>query len=232
MRTAALELRHVTVSRDPAGPPVLRDLTVSVAAGERVALVGLNGSGKTTLLLSVVGLVPHEGELIVDGFRVSPASLATVRARIGFVFSAPEDQLLFPRVLDDIGFGLTRRGVAAAEATARATAAAGALGIGHLVDADVHRLSHGQRQRVALAGALVTGPSLLLLDEPSAALDPPGRAALAHLLRSQPAAVLVATHDLEFASRFCGRMLVLEGGRITWDGPFAARPIAPSGLTM
>lgn len=213
----ALELRDVTVRHEPEEPPAVAAVSFAVAPGERVALVGLNGSGKTTLLAAAVGLVPHDGEIRVAGERLTRRSAAALRERIGFLFNVPEDQLLFPRVLDDVSFGLRRRGVPADEAFRRAGDALEALGARHLADLPLHHLSHGQQQRVALAGALATDPSLLLLDEPSAGLDPPGRRALAALLRRLDAALLVATHDLEFARDLCTRFLMLERGRLVLD---------------
>jgi cobalt/nickel transport system ATP-binding protein len=214
----ALEFREVTVRYAVDATPVLADASFTVAPGERVALLGLNGSGKTTLLAAAVGLVPHDGEILLGGERLTRRSVSAARERIGFVFNVPEDQLLFPRVLDDVAFGLTRRGVPAADAAARAKRALSALGIEHLAGASLHHLSHGQKQRVALAGALVTEPALLLLDEPSAALDPPAKRALAAVLERLDAAMLIATHDLDFAARVCTRFLVLADGRVALDG--------------
>jgi len=158
--------------------------------------------------------VPHQGSIVVSGVRLAPATLAEVRRRVGFLFNVPEDQLLLPRVLDDVALALVRQGMSRAEATARAQTTLEALGIGQLGPAPLHHLSHGQKQRVALAGALVSTPPLLLLDEPSSALDPPGRRDLARLLAKQTAAMLVATHDLDFAAQLCSRFLTIEEGRI------------------
>ena len=141
----------------------------------------------------------------------------TVRDRIGFLFNVPEDQLLFPKVIDDVAFGLMRRGIPSSEAADKSLATLAALGVGHLAESSLHHLSHGQKQRVALAGAMVCEPPLLLLDEPSAALDPPGKRSLARLLQGQEAAMVVATHDLEFAAQLCTRFIMLEGGRIILD---------------
>jgi len=161
----ALEFRSVTVRYD-AGPATLRDVSFVVNRGERIALLGLNGFGKTNLLAAVVGLVPHDGEIFIDGTLLERRSLAAVRDRVGYVFNVPEEQLLLPRVLDDVAFGLTRRGVSATAANAKALQVLEALGIVQLAESPVHHLSHGQKQRVALAGSLVTEPRLLLLDEP------------------------------------------------------------------
>jgi cobalt/nickel transport system ATP-binding protein len=209
-------LRDVSV-RYGEDEPVLQDVSLSIAAGERVALVGLNGSGKTTLLMAAVGLATHAGEIEVCGIRLERRTLAEVRGRVGVLFNVPEDQLLFPRVIDDVAFGLVRRGLARDEAARRAGRSLASLGVGGLGESSLHRLSHGQKQRVALAGALVAEPPLLLLDEPSAGLDPPGKRRLARLLGSLEAAMLIATHDLEFARGLCNRFVLLEGGRVAVD---------------
>jgi cobalt/nickel transport system ATP-binding protein len=217
MTAPALVFSGVAVRYEPAGDSTLREITFSIAAGERVALVGLNGSGKTTLLMTAVGLVPHEGEVQVGGVTLSRRMLPAIRDRVGFLFNVPEDQLLFPKVIDDDAFSLLRRGLPPREATAKAGQALRSLGIAHLAEAPLHLLSHGQKQRVALAGALAADPPLLLLDEPSAGLDPPGKRTLAQLL-GLSAAMVVATHDLDFAKRLCSRFLMLEHGRIAFDG--------------
>ncbi len=214
MSEPALLMSHVSVCHEPAEPPALVDVSLAVAPGEKVALLGLNGSGKTTLLLASVGLLPHQGAIAVCGLPLSRETVGEIRRRVGFLFNVPEDQLLFPKVQDDVAFALTRQGVPAAEAGARAMSVLDALGIGQLAQSSLHHLSHGQKQRVALAGALVAAPPLLLLDEPSAALDPPAKRALARLLAAQSAAMLVATHDLDFAAQLCSRFLTIEEGRI------------------
>ena len=193
-----------------------------MTAGERVGLVGLNGSGKTTLLMAAAGLVPHEGRIAVNGAQLAPKTLAGIRDQIGFLFNVPEDQLLFPRVIDDVAFGLLRRGQPLPAAIEGATRVMETLGVAHLANRPLHHLSHGQKLRVALAGALVGEPSLLLFDEPSAGLDPLGNRALASALRGLEAAMVIATHDLDFAERLCTRFLLLDSGRIVSDGADAS----------
>jgi cobalt/nickel transport system ATP-binding protein len=213
-----LELAEVSVRYGSGAPAVLDGVTFSLAAGERAALVGLNGSGKTTLLMAAVGLVAHGGSVRVYGTPVTRETVAHVRRQTGFLFNVPEDQLLFPTALEDVAFALVQRGVGRERATERARAMLAELGVGALADLPLSRLSHGQKQRVALAGALVSAPPLVLLDEPSAGLDPPGKVALARLLAALDAAVLVATHDLDFAARLCSRFIVLDAGSIAYDG--------------
>ncbi|MBN1610935.1 MAG: ABC transporter ATP-binding protein [Polyangiaceae bacterium] len=196
----------------------MASVSFSVARRERIALLGLNGSGKTTLLMSAAGLLAHDGTILVDGVELTRHTLAEVRGKLGYLFNVPEDQLLFPRVIDDVAFGLLQKGISHSEATTQALEALGVLGIAHLAQLPPHHLSHGQSQRVALAGALITSPPLLLLDEPSAALDPPARRSLTRLLNGLTAAVVVATHDVPFARSVCTRFVVLEQGRVVFDG--------------
>jgi cobalt/nickel transport system ATP-binding protein len=214
----ALAFDNVSVRYEPGAAPVLADLTFSISSGERVALLGLNGSGKTTLLMATVGLVEHQGIISVCGIPVGRGTTAKAREKIGFLFNVPEDQLLFPLVIEDTAFGLLARGEERGEAYRRAASALDELGAGGLAGWPVHKLSHGQKLRVALAGALITRPPLLLLDEPSAGLDPPGKTALSQVLGGLDAAMLVASHDLEFAGRLCRRFIVIDGGRIVFDG--------------
>lgn len=214
MMPLALHFQDVTIRYEPETPAILRALDLQVAAGERVALLGLNGSGKTTLMKAAVGLLPHEGRIHVGGVRLERASLQAIRGRVGFLFNLPEDQLLFPDVLDDVAFGPRRKGLSLEDARNRAREVLAAVGAEALAEQEIHHLSHGQKQRVALAGALATEPGLLLLDEPSNALDPPGRQRLLALLTGLDAAMLIATHDLEFARACCHRAVMIREGQL------------------
>lgn len=215
----ALVLEEVSVRYRTDGPDVLTGVSLRIASKERVALLGLNGAGKTTVLHAAAGLVPFSGRVVVDGISLASGSAARVRDRIGFLFGTPEDQILFPRVLDDVAFSLERRGLSAEDARKGAMEILTALGIEAYASCSPHTLSQGQRQRVALAGALVARPPLLLLDEPSASLDPVGKEELALLLENHEGALLLATHDLPFARQVCRRFLFLDGGRIVGDTP-------------
>ena len=216
---ATLTLRDVSVRYRPDAPEVLRGVTFTLRPGERCALLGLNGSGKTTLLSAIAGLLPFSGDITVCGTALTRATERTVRDHLGLLFNSPDDQLLFPQVLDDVAFTLERRGVPGGEARQRALATLGELGIGGLAQSSHCRLSQGQRQRVALAGMLVASPPLLLMDEPTASLDPVGRDGLARMLAHQQAALLIATHDADFARSVAQRFLILEDGQITHDTP-------------
>lgn len=226
MTLPALEVFGLTVRYPEAAPDALHEVSLTLAPGERVALVGPNGSGKTTLLTALVGLVPFEGRAAVSGVPVERRHLAEARRRVGFLFSVADDQILFPTVIDDVLFGLRRLGLGRGEAEARARRALEDLGVGELAHASAHHLSLGQRKRVALAGTLVLEPALLLLDEPSGGLDPKGRRELAAALRDLGAAMLVATHDLELACRTCARALVLRDGELVEELPIDGPPAA------
>ncbi|GEM_PF-204999 len=213
----ALVYRDISVRYRAGEPEVVRNVSLCIGSRERVALLGLNGSGKTTLLCAAAGLLPFTGDIAVCGIPLSQATERAVRDKLGFLFGVPDDQILFPNVMEDVAFSLERRGVAREKARAKASEVMTLLGIGDLASFSPHHLSQGQRQRVALAGALVSAPPLLLLDEPSASLDPVGKEELAGLLDEQEAAMLVATHDLGFARRVCRRFVMLDAGAIIED---------------
>ncbi|MET0683953.1 MAG: ABC transporter ATP-binding protein [Solirubrobacteraceae bacterium] len=194
----------------------LDGLDLDVARGERVAVIGPNGAGKTTLMLHLNGLLHGTGELRVGG---QDARTADLRARVGLVFQDPDDQLFMPSVLEDVAFGPLNLGATPDEALMRARAALAAVRMGELGSRAPHQLSLGQRRRVAVAGVLAMEPELLVLDEPSASLDPRTRRELLELLDGLGQTMLVVTHDLPFAAQLCERAVVLSAGRIVADGP-------------
>ncbi len=204
-----LEFKSVTIRYPGNSRNTISDVSFHVHPDEKVALFGLNGSGKTTLLLAAVGLVPFTGSIFIDGIPVEKKNLQKARDRTGFLFNIPEDQILFPRVLDDVAYGLIRKGTPPKAAHEKAISVLAALGVSDIAECSPFQLSHGQRQRIALAGALVTNPVVLLLDEPTSGLDPLGRISLAEVLHVAISSILIATHDVEFASRTCSRFLVL-----------------------
>lgn len=213
----ALEFDSVSVTYEGDSRPSLQNITLRIASGERVALLGNNGSGKTTLLYAAAGLVPCTGTIRVGGELLGRSTRETIRTRLGFLFSNPEDQILLPRVLDDVAFALSRRGMPMSEQHDKAGAILRRLDVEALAERSPHQLSQGERLRVALAGALIGEPPLLLLDEPSENLDPPGKRRLASILVEAKAAMLLATHDLRFAARCCQRYVVLAEGAIVAD---------------
>lgn len=203
----------------PDGQPALHDVSFAVHAGEALGLIGSNGAGKSTLLLHLNGVYQaQQGQVRLQGERVTTANVAQVRRRVGMVFQDPEDQLFMPTVLDDVAFGPRNLGLSAPEINQRVTQALEAVGAAHLAPRAPYRLSGGEKRAVALAGVLAMRPDVLVLDEPSAALDPLARRKLIHWLRALPHTRLIASHDLDLVQDVCTRVLVLCEGRLIADG--------------
>ena len=210
-------LCHTYAGRDA---PALDQLSLSVAAGERVAVLGANGSGKTTLVLHLNGLLEAQvGDVVVGGLRVEPANLRELRRRVGLVFQDANDQLFSSTVRDDVAFGPANLGVRGDELGRTIEEALVSVGAEMLGDRTPHHLSAGERRRVALATVLAMRPGLLALDEPTSDLDPAGRRELAEVLGGIDATQLIVTHDLPFALACCPRAVIIDRGRMVADGP-------------
>ena len=206
----------------PGGETVLRDVSLSVESGDRVAILGPNGAGKSTLLLHLNGLLlPAAGQVTVDGVAVTDETLREIRRRIGFVFQDPDDQLFLPTLLEDVAFGPLNDGVPAAKAEAAAREVLGSLGLGGAAGRAAHHLSGGEKRLASLATVLVTRPGALVLDEPTAGLDARARRRIVDLLESRSETLVLATHDLEVAGALCTRALVLVDGRVAALGGVA-----------
>ena len=206
------------VYRYPNGQPALDGIDLHVEHGERIAVLGPNGAGKTTFVLHLNGLLRGEGELEVAGLRVDDDSLHELRARVGLVFQDPDDQLFMPTVREDVAFGPLNMGLPAADALAKAREALAAVRMEGAFERAPHQLSMGERRRVAIATVLAMGPQLLVLDEPSANLDPRARHDLLDVLERIDRTMLAVTHDLPFAAELCERAVILARGRIVADG--------------
>lgn len=204
-------------------PPALVDATFALAPGELVAVVGANGSGKSTLARLCDGLLlPSEGSVTVDGLGTSdPETLPRVRALVGMVFQDPDDQIVGTVVEEDCAFGPENLGVAADEIRCRVDDALAAVGLSGMERREPHLLSEGQKQRLAVAGALALRPRYLVLDEATAMLDPAGRRAVLsiaeRLARQDGHGVMVVSHDLAAVAR-ADRVLGLVSGRVVFDG--------------
>jgi cobalt transport protein ATP-binding subunit len=213
----------------PGGTPALQAVDLRVAHGERVALLGPNGAGKTTLMLHLNGLLRGSGDLEVAGIDVARGPLRDLRARVGLVFQDPDDQLFMPTVREDVAFGPLNEGLGRQEALRRVQEALAAVRMDHAAERAPHQLSMGERRRVAIATVLASRPSLLVLDEPSANLDPRARRELLEVLEAIDRTLLVATHDLPLAAELCERAVILARGRVVADGPTDAL-LADGGL--
>lgn len=215
----------------PGGPKALDAVTFDVPAGQSAALVGPNGAGKTTLFLCLSGVLPvRPGMLSLAG--LDPAEAAQRRrlpGRVGIVFQNSDDQLFQATVFDDVAFGPLNLGLPPDEVRARVREALERVGLTGAEQRVPFHLSGGEKRRVALAGVLAMRPEVLLLDEPSMYLDPRGRRELIGLVNGLPGTKVIASHDLEFILRTCGRVLLLDGGRLVADGP-APRTLADAAL--
>jgi cobalt/nickel transport system ATP-binding protein len=202
----------------------LRSVSLSIERPGWVALAGPSGAGKTTLLRLIAGLeVPTAGGLLRFGRPiVGRRAEERIDGRVALVFQDPEDQLFASTALDDLLWGLRWRGVTGLEATRRATAALEALGIGHVAGRPIHAMSFGERKRLALASALVSGADIILCDEPTMGLDPVAAAGLAAALedavRGRAVTVLWSTHDLAGLPRAVDRIVLLRDGAVVFNG--------------
>lgn len=206
--------------RYPDGREALHEISFELTHGEKAALVGANGAGKTTLLLHADGLLlPTAGQVVVGGIPITRRTLPTIRRTVGYLFQQPDDQLFMPTVEEDVAFGPANMGLDDAEIERRVAEALAAVGAAELRHRAPGRLSGGEKKRVAIATVLAMEPSILVLDEPTASLDPPARRQLLELIRTFRHTMLIATHDLELVRELCPRTLVLRRGALVADGP-------------
>ena len=217
-------MHHTLEVRDlrfkyPDGRVALDGVSLRIEPGEKVALVGPNGAGKSTLLLHLNGILRGEGEVRVCGLRLEDGTLGQVRAAVGLVFQDPDDQLFSPTVFEDVAFGPLYMGRSPEDVRARVERALGAVGMAGGEGRVPHHLSGGEKKRVAIATVLAMDPELLVLDEPTAGLDPRGRRGLIRLLDELPQTMLVSTHDIRMVAELFKRTIVLDGGRVVADAP-------------
>lgn len=217
----SIEIEKLSFSY-PDGHPALREVSLTIAPGEKVALVGPNGAGKSTLLLHLNGILTGEGRVTVCGLPVVKENFARVRAAVGLVFQNPDDQLFSPTVFDDVAYGPLYQGLPPAEVERRVTSALAAVGMSAYARRVSHHLSMGEKKRIAIATVLAMNPEVLVLDEPTAGLDPRARRGLIRLLGDLPMTMLVSTHDLAMVRELLPRTVILDEGRLAADGPTEA----------
>lgn len=221
----------------PDGRRALKQISLEIKAGEKVALVGPNGAGKSTLLLQINGLLRGQGQISVGDLELNTKNLPQIRALVGLVFQNPEDQLFSPTVFEDVAFGPQHMGLSPQQVEQRVIWALDQVGMSAYRERLSHHLSIGEQKRIAVATVLAMQPAILVLDEPSAGLDPRGRRGLINLLRELPQTMLVSTHDLRMVQELFERMLIMDEGQIVADGPTAdvladAALLAAHGLEM
>jgi cobalt transport protein ATP-binding subunit len=197
----------------------LQEIDLEIQSGEKVAAVGPNGAGKSTLLLHLNGILHGQGRVCVDGIEVDHKNTRAVRALVGLIFQDPDDQLFSTTVFEDVAFGPLHMGLGSDEVRERVTEALDAVGMTGHVERMPHHLSLGERKRVAIATVLAMQPQVLVLDEPSAGLDPRTRRHLIGVLHTLPQTMLIASHDMRLVWELCPRTVIMDGGRIVADGP-------------
>jgi cobalt/nickel transport system ATP-binding protein len=200
------------------GLAALRGVSFEMCEGEKVALVGPNGAGKSTLMLHLNGILSGQGDVTVGGSPLTRDNLPVIRSMVGLVFQNPDDQLFSPTVLEDVAFGPLHMGLPMAEIESRVKSALEAVRMSNFRDRLSHHLSVGEKKRIAIATVLSMEPQILVLDEPSAGLDPRARRTLINLLRELPITMLVSTHDMRLVEELFPRTIVMDEGQIVADG--------------
>lgn len=214
----AVEIKHLTFSYD-GGKEVLSDLQFSVGRAESVGLIGANGAGKSTLLKILVGLLTgYKGLVEVGGLSVEKKHLRQVRAKTGYVFQDSESQLFLSTVYEDVAFGPRNYGYRAEEVERRVIGALRQVHIESLQDRLIYKMSGGEKKLASIATILSLTPKIVLLDEPSVALDPRNRKNLIQVIREIESTKIIASHDLDMIRDTCERTIFLSEGRIVKDG--------------
>ncbi|MCE5251394.1 energy-coupling factor ABC transporter ATP-binding protein [bacterium] len=201
------------------GTVALSHVTLSIEAGESVGIIGHNGSGKSTLFMNIVGILGPDARITVDGIPVTKQNLREIRRKVGFVFNDPRDQLFMSKVIEDVAFGPLNTGLPRQDALKAAEHALGMVGLSGFDDRISYHLSGGEMQRAAIATVLAMSPEIIVMDEPSAGLDPRAKRELTAVLRNLTCTKLIASHDLEFICNCTERVVLLHNGSIAVDGP-------------
>ncbi len=197
----------------------LKEVCFRLEDGKKYALVGANGAGKSTLLSILCALeLPQSGMVVIDGMPLDKEHVQEVRNHVGMVFQNPDDQLFMPTVYDDIAFGLRNRGMAESEVSARVNSLLDRMGLAHVKDRPPYRLSGGEKRSVAIATALVLEPRTLLMDEPTAFMDPRARRNFLNQMQGFPMGMLIATHDLDLAKEYVDGVLIIKEGSVYVQG--------------
>ncbi|MBU0479552.1 MAG: energy-coupling factor ABC transporter ATP-binding protein [Proteobacteria bacterium] len=216
---------HIVAVKDlhytyPDGTEALNGVSFRIEHGESVAIIGANGAGKSTLLHHLNGYItPGSGSVQIGDYPLTRETIQYVRRSVGMVFQNPDDQLFMSTVFDDVAFGPLNLGLPVEEVQKRVHEALTTVGLPHLADRPPHRLSSGQKRRVAIASVLSMSPDILVMDEPSSGLDPKARRQLIELLASFKHSKIIATHDLDMVLDLCERTIVMHEGLVKADGP-------------
>jgi energy-coupling factor transporter ATP-binding protein EcfA2 len=226
--TLSIAVRDFSFSYEGSGAWQLSNVSLEVAPGERLAIMGATGAGKSTLAMALNGLVPHHhegqvmGDVIVDGLSTTAHEVVDIVRRVGLVMQDPETQITGQTALDDAAVGPANFGLPRDEVIARATSALDLVGMAELRDRDTNRMSGGQKQRLVIAGVIAMDSDIVVLDEPTSELDPHGTAEVFELVRRMSTdskkTIVLVEHEPELIAEWAHRLVVLDGGRVIFDG--------------
>lgn len=198
--------------------PVVENLSFTIQKGETVGLIGANGAGKSTIMKLMLGLLSGSGEIKVDGLPVCRDNLAEIRKKIGFVLQDSDNQMFMPTVYEDMIFGPRNYGLSKEETEKRVDTVLTQLGLQDLKHRHNHKISGGEKRMAAIATILAMEPEMILMDEPSTALDPVNRRTVINTINRLPQTKLIASHDLDMILDTCQRVILLSHGTIVADG--------------
>lgn len=198
--------------------PVLKNMSFSIEKGEAVGLIGANGAGKSSMLKVLLGLLPHEGEILVNGIPLCKQNLAEIRRILGFVLQNSDNQMFMPTVYDDMIFGLLNYGMSKEDAEHRVDAVLEQLDLTQLKNKYNHKISGGEKRMAAIATVLAMEPEVIIMDEPSVSLDPYNRRAVINVINSLTQTKIIASHDLDMIMETCRRVILISDGQIVASG--------------
>ena len=212
-----IQFQNVSFSYDSA-QSVVENLSFTIGKGETVGLIGANGAGKSTIMKLLLGLIQGQGEITVDGLPLNKQNIPAIRQKIGFVLQDSDNQMFMPTVYEDMIFGPRNYGLSKEETERRVDDVLNRLGLSELKHRYNHKISGGEKRMAAIATILAMEPEMILMDEPSTALDPVNRRTVINTIRQLPQTKLIASHDLDMILDTCQRVILLSHGNIVADG--------------
>lgn len=212
-----IQFQNVSFAYDPEHP-VLQDISLTIESGDAVGIIGANGTGKSTLMKLLLGLLPCEGTITVDGTPVEKKNLAVIRRKLGYVLQDSDNQMFMPTVFEDMMFAPRNYGLTAQEAEARVDAVLEKLNLTKLKHRYNHKISGGEKRMAAIATILAMEPEAIIMDEPTIALDPCNRRAVINTVNELTMTKIIVSHDLDMVMDTCRRVVLMSGGRIVADG--------------
>ena len=198
--------------------PVIKNLSFSIKDGDTIGLIGANGTGKSTIMKILLGLLQHEGHIIVDSLEVEKKNYPEIRKKLGYVLQDSDNQMFMPTVYEDMMFAPMNYGFTRDEAEKRVDETLKKLGLMELKHRHNHKISGGEKRMAAIATILAMDPEVILMDEPSTALDPMNRRTLINTIKQLPQTKIIASHDLDMILETCNRVILLNHGEIIADG--------------